>query len=315
MYIENNFKYYFLAIYYIMIDKYYKKYLKYKLKYINLIGDNIPKNLNIKQEGRGGPEEERWRFSGELLFHVRKRLIPVITAFCIVLHENILQKCRKSCKDCEHSRVEVPHRFELAQTFEIFKNNYLQHFAFHLISYISANNKVKKDYMNVVQIVDEHSLKTFLSQHSKIKINWEKSKSSMWFDPVQGPSEIAKLLVRPNDDKHFIEFYSRLNYDIPEVPEKIDDFEIHHFILIIMSNSIFLEKLSGFGPFRERTLQSLCWSFITWLKAYETRSIDEEKFTRIRSNLSNIIQEINLIEKYNKDLKCYFWELLRDGCF
>ena len=96
------------------------------------------------------------------------------------------------------------------------------------------------------------------------------------------------------------------------MPEKIDDFEIHHFIIIIMSNNIFLESICD-GPFRDTTLHSLCRSFATWIKAFSLqRKLNGEDFVLIRGRLSSVVQEIDLIKYWNSDYKIYFIELLRD---
>jgi hypothetical protein len=128
---------------------------------------------------------------------------------------------------------------------------------------------------------DQVSYEEFLDLSRRIRIAWRNSDTKFWIDSMLGPFEMAKL------------FCKSLGSLSPHTG--FGDLEPGSLFRILTRCTFFTLPWMNTGPLlRPRTLKGCLWSYKRWKAAYSSCALDSDDLSRIRSLLSNFIQEINV---------------------
>jgi hypothetical protein len=227
-------------------------------------------------------DEKNWRTAGTLIFHACDQARQFAKDSFCALHKSILNHIDATFVTATASGERHFSQAEFLRDFEGYQNCIRQKFALHVIDCHDSFARGTQQNLNRVRSVnDQVSYEEFLDPSGRIRIAWRNSDTKFWIDSMLGPFEMAKLFC-----KSFGSFSPPLGFG---------DLEPGSLFRMLARCTFFTLPWMNTGQLlRPRTLKGCLWSYKRWKAAYSSCALDSDDLSRIRSLLSNFIQEISV---------------------
>jgi hypothetical protein len=245
-------------------------------------------------------DENNWRAAGTIIFDACDQARHFVEESFKNLHKEILGFIDESDSTVSSSPGDSS-EMHFSKHYEDYKNDKLQTFAFSVIDcHVSMARQIhlNPNPVRACDVSDEQSYQVFLQHAQQVRIAWQNSDRNNWLDPILGPFEMAKLFCKSfgSTSKH---------------PRGFGDLEPSSLLRMLMRCTFF--TMNDRQLFRARTLKGCLWSYKLWKASYSSSQLDLDNFSRIRSILSQFIQEVNVAKSIPANLvnlQEYFMQII-----